>query len=437
MRVDIMKEIGLGLLGFGTVGAGVVKGLAENGRVLSARLGALPVVRRIADIDIERDRGVTVDPAILTRDAASAVNDPAVEVVVELIGGTTVARDLVVQAINLGKPVVTANKALLAEHGSEIFRLAAERNVDIYYGASVGGGIPVIRAVREGLIANRINGIYAILNGTCNYILTRMEDDGMAFDDALAEAQKGGYAEADPSLDIDGHDTAHKAIILAALSYGFMASPDLVPTQGIRGLSSLDIHYARDMGYSIKLLAVIRGSEEDVEVSVHPTLVPLDDLLASVRGVHNAIRVDADMVGETLFYGKGAGCEPTASTVLADIADISRNIMSRSPRRVPSIDAGSSPPAMRPPSNIRTRYYIRLSLADRPGVLANISAALSGRGISIASALQKEDGADGCVPVVFLTHEAQAKDVAEVLQDIRGMETVSGDPVVLRVLGED
>jgi len=432
-----MKEVGLGLLGFGTIGAGVVKGLIENGRILSERLGVLPVVRRIADLDIERDRGVPVDAAVLTRDASGVVNDPSVQVVVELIGGTTVAKDLVVQALRLGKPVVTANKALLAEHGGELFNLAAEHNVDIYYGASVGGGIPVIRAVREGLIANRINGIYAILNGTCNYILTRMEDHEMAFDDALEEAQRKGYAEADPSLDIDGHDTAHKAIILAAIAYGFIAPPDSVPTQGIRGLSSMDIRYALDMGYRVKLLAVIRGVGTSVEVSVHPTLVPLDDLLASVGGVYNGVRVDADMVGETLFYGKGAGCNPTASTVLADIADIARNLTSGSPRRVPAIVTSSVPMTMQSLSEIRARYYLRLSLADKPGVLANISRALSDRGISIASALQKEDGDDGYVPVVILTHETRARDVTDVLEDICGMDTVGADPVVLRVLGED
>lgn len=432
-----MREIGLGLLGFGTVGTGVVRGLTTNGRVLSARLGVLPVIRRIADLDIDRDRGVRVDPGVLTRDARAVVDDPRVEIVVELIGGTTVAKDLVLRAIRLGKPVVTANKALLAEHGREIFAEAAERNVDVYFGASVGGGIPVIRAVREGLIANRIDGIYAILNGTCNYILTRMEDRHMAFDDALREAQARGYAEADPSLDIDGHDTAHKAIILAALAYGFMVAPDSVPTEGIRGLSALDIRYAFDMGYRIKLLAVIRGSEEDVEVRVQPTLVPLDDLLASVSGVHNGILVDADLVGQTLLYGRGAGCDPTASTVLGDVADVARNLIAGAPRRVPAIARSSAPLAMRSPDAIRTRYYIRLSLADEPGVLAVIAEALGKRGISIASALQKEDGKDGHVPVVFLTHETRASDMAAALADIRGMKVVGAAPVVFGVLGHD
>lgn len=428
-----MKEIGLGLLGFGTIGAGVVQGLRDNRDTLSVRLGAEPVIRRIADLDLETDRGVAVEASLLTRDAASVVNDPGVDIVVELIGGTTVARDLISAALELGKPVVTANKALLAEHGAEIFSLADKHGADLYYGASVGGGIPIIRALRDGLIANRIDAIYAILNGTCNYILTRMETDNLAFEKALAEAQEQGYAEADPSLDIDGRDTAHKAVILASLAYGFVVPLDTVYTEGIRSLSPIDIQYALDLGYRIKLLAVIKGSEASVEVRVHPTLVPLDHVLASVGGVYNGVVVEGSMAGRTLYYGKGAGREPTASTVIGDIADVVRNLVCESPRRVPPITYARCPAAIRPLNDVETRYYFRLCLADEPGVLARISTVLGDRRISIASALQKEGGRNGYVPVVLVTHAARERDVAAALREIDGMDIVGEATVALRI----
>jgi len=319
-----MKEIGLGLLGFGMVGAGVVRGLQANGELIGSRLGVRPVLRRIADLDIESDRGVTVDPAILTTDANALIDDPAVEVVIELVGGTGIAKAFVLRALAQGKPVVTANKALLADHGAEIFALAREKQTDIYFGASVGGGIPIIRALREGLLANRIQSIRGILNGTCNYILTEMERAGVPFNTCLADAQALGFAEAEPSLDIDGFDTAHKAVLLASLAYGGTVAMESVYVEGIRNLSSLDIGYARDLGYKVKLLAVIRSDDGAVEIRVHPSLVPAKSMLGSVHGVFNAVLVNGDLTGDTLYYGRGAGADPTASTVLGDVADVVR-----------------------------------------------------------------------------------------------------------------
>jgi len=427
-----MKEIGIGLLGFGTVGAGVVDGLRRNGEMLAARLGVKPVLVGVADLDLDTDRGVPLDGDILTDNAESVVDDPRVQVVVELIGGTGAAKSLVKRALDQGKPVVTANKHLLAEHGAEIFALAAKKEADIYFGASVGGGIPIIRALRDGLIANHIDSIYAILNGTCNYILTRMEAEGLSFDHVLKEAQEAGYAEADPGLDIDGLDTAHKAVLLAYLAYGFPVPMDAVHVEGIRGLAETDIEYARDLGYRIKLLAVIRRSEDGVEVGVHPSLVPAEHVLASVSGVYNAVMVYGDMVGQTLYYGRGAGREPTASTVLGDIADAARNLGADLPRSA-SVSSSSRGVEIRKAGEIETRYYLRLSLLDKPGVLARIAGALGENGISIASVLQKEPAKGEYVPVVVVTHRGHEKAFASALEQIDSMDIVGGPTARLRI----
>ena len=428
-----MKEIGIGLLGFGTVGAGVVAALQENGDVIAERLGVRLVLRRIADIDLERDRGVQVDPALLTTDAAAVIRDPATDIIVELIGGTGAARELVLQALSLGKPVVTANKALLAKHGGEIFELADKKRVDLYFGASVGGGIPIIRALRQGLIANQINGILGILNGTCNYILTRMETEKLPFERALAEAQRQGYAEADPSLDIDGHDTAHKAVILASIAYGFFVPLESVHVEGIRPVSDADIQNALDLGYRIKLLAVIKRLGAGVEVRVHPAMVPLGHMLASVSGVFNAVMVHGDLAGGTLYYGRGAGREPTASTVIGDLADIARNLMGNAPRRFKALARSSQRFKIVGMGDVQTRYYLRLSLLDQPGVLAQITAVLGAHGISIASVLQKEARTGECVPVVIVTHRAQEKQLDAALEKIDGLPVVGAKSVRLRI----
>jgi homoserine dehydrogenase len=429
-----MKEIGIGLLGFGTVGAGVVKGMQANGDIMAERLGVRPVLRGIADLDTETDRGVEVDPDLLTADAAALVDDPGVEVVVELIGGTGVARDLVKRALALKKPVVTANKALLAEHGADLFALAEAQQTDIYFEASVGGGMPIIRALREGLVANRVDSIYGILNGTCNYILTRMEREGLPFDQVLSEAQALGYAEADPGLDIDGVDTAHKAVILASLAHGQNVPMAACHVEGIRSLAEIDIRYALDyaldFGYRIKLLAVIKEADGKVEVRVHPTLVPLDHVLASVHGVYNAVMVHGDFADDTLYYGRGAGQEPTASAVLGDICDVVRNLVSGSPHRLPAVAKAASPAEIRPMEDVETRYYIRLAVADEPGIVASFSKVLGNHGISIASVLQKEVGETGeLVPVVILTHRVVEHELTAAVAEIDA-GGITGAPTV-------
>lgn len=430
-----MREIGVGLVGFGTVGAGVVKILQANGDLLASRIGARPVLRGIADLDLDTDRGVTVDPALLTSDAEALITSPGIDIVIELVGGTGAARDIISLALRNGKPVVTANKHLLAEHGAEIFQLATENNVDIYFGASVGGGIPIIRALREGLVANRIQSMYGILNGTCNYILTRMESEHLPFEEALAEAQAAGYAEADPGLDIDGFDTAHKAVILASLAYGLHVPMSAVGVEGVRGLSEQDIRYALDLGYRIKMLAVIKrpGQDEKIEVRVHPTLVALDHMLASVSGVYNAVMVRGDFVGNTLYYGRGAGQEPTASTVVADLADLARNLVAGGARMVPAVAATGEGLGTRDMSDIETRFYLRTSLLDKPGVLANITAILGRHQISIASVLQKEVCVGEYVPVVIVTHGARERDMNAALEEIDRLHAVGAKTVRLRI----
>lgn len=428
-----MREIGIGLIGFGTIGTGVVKGLLENGEILADRLGVKLVLKKIADIDTRKDRGIKLEAGILTTDAFSVINDPDVHVVVELIGGTGVAKDVVMKALEAGKPVVTANKALLAKYGRDIFALAKKNNADIYFGASVGGGIPIIRALREGLVANQIESIHGILNGTCNFILTKMEQEKLSFDKALKDAQSAGYAEADPALDVDGHDTAHKTAILASLAYGLNVPIESVYVEGVRGLSETDIRYSLDLGYRIKLLAVIKRVETSVEVRVHPALVPLDHVLASVNGTYNAVMVRGNLCGKTLFYGRGAGQAPTASTVLGDIADVVRNMVSNSPCRVPAVAWLARRMKITDINDIETRYYLRLALRDKPGVLAKITAVLGTHDISIASVFQKEGKEGECVPVVLVTHVSKEKAMMKAISDIKALDVVGAKPVCLRI----
>ena len=432
-----MKEIGVGILGFGTVGAGVAEGLLRNRKLMAERLGVDIVLKKIADLDITTDRGVRVDPDVLTTDAQSVIASPDVRIVVETIGGTGIAKTYVLAALNAGKAVVTANKKLLAEYGREIFDAARKNGVDIYFGASVGGGIPIIRSIREGLAGNEIQQIHGILNGTCNYILTRMEQEGKPFDEVLADAQKLGYAEANPSLDIDGFDTAHKACILSALAYGFQPSLDQVQVEGIRNLSGLDVKYAADFGCRIKLLAVVAKHDTDIEVGVHPTLVPFSHMLASVNGVFNAAMVRGDMVGDTMFYGRGAGRLPTASTVVGDIGDIARNMAHdevRYARAVPEYGEGKT--KLRAAGDIVSRFYLRFMVADRAGSFGMISTTLGRHGVSISAAMQKgEDCAEtGYVPVVVLTHPAPAKALDAAFEEIMKADIVSEAPIKLRML---
>ncbi|MGN0827233.1 MAG: homoserine dehydrogenase, partial [Kiritimatiellia bacterium] len=363
-----MREIGVGILGFGTVGAGTAEGLLRNGELLSRRLGVKVVLRRIADLDTTTDRGIAIPEGMLVSDAQSVINDPEIDIIVELIGGTGVARKFILAALDAGKSVVTANKKLLAEYGDEIFSKAEAKGVDIYFGAAVGGGIPIIRVLREGLAGNQIRSIDGILNGTCNYILTRMENEGLPFDEVLKAAQTAGFAEADPTLDIDGWDTAHKAAILASLAYGFHLPLSEMSVSGIRGLHGADVRYARELGYRIKLLAMIRQHGDQVEARVHPTLVPIGSMLGSVSNVFNAVLVNGDMSDQTLYYGRGAGRAPTASTVVGDIGDLARNIASGKPRYPRALAKKEGVlPTVRPEGECESRFYLRVLLKDEAG----------------------------------------------------------------------
>ena len=438
-----MKQIGVGILGFGTVGAGVADGLLRHRDVMAKRLGVDVVLKRVADLDITTDRGVTVPAGALTTDAAAVIADPEVRVVVETIGGTGIAKRLVLDALNAKKCVVTANKKLLAESGREIFDAASANGVDIYFGASVGGGIPIVRVVREALASNDIESIHGILNGTCNYILTRMEREGAPFDAVLKDAQRLGYAEADPSLDIDGFDTAHKACILAALAYGFQPALDQVQVEGIRSLDGLDVRCAADFGYRIKLLAVIAKDGDEVEVGVHPTLIPVSHMLASVNDAFNAAMVKGDMSDCTMYYGRGAGREPTASTVVGDIGDIARSLAhgeTRYARAMPNYAEGRL--KLRAAGDIVSKFYVRLMVEDRPGAFGTIATILGRHGVSISAATQKDPSSlsgssaaeTGYAPVVALTHEAKARDLEAALAEIRSSGVVAGAPVRLRVV---
>jgi homoserine dehydrogenase len=431
-----MKQIGVGILGFGTVGAGVADGLLKHRDVMAKRLGVDIVLRRIADLDITSDRGVEVPADILTTDAKGVISDPDVQIVVETIGGTGVAKAFVLEALKSGKCVVTANKKLLAEYGREIFDAAAENGVDIYFGASVGGGIPIIRVLREGLAGNSIESILGILNGTCNYILTRMENEGLPFDEVLKDAQRLGYAEADPSLDIDGFDTAHKACILAALAYGFQPKLSEINVEGIRNLSGDDVKYAADFGYRIKLLARVARSGDEVELSVAPTLVPMTHMLASVNDAFNAAWVKGDMSDCTMYYGRGAGRAPTASTVIGDIGDIARNLAHGETRYLRGVpDYGTGALKLREAGEIASSFYIRFMVADKAGAFGTIATTLGLHDVSISAASQKADKAvDGFVPVVVLSHKAKASDLDKALAEIEASGVVGGKPVKLRMI---
>ncbi len=428
-----MKELNVGILGFGTVGAGVAQCLLEHGDLIGRRTGVRPVLRRIVDLDITSDRGVPIPPEILTTDAAAVLDAGDIDVVVELIGGTHPALDFILRALENGKPVVTANKALLAHYGGEIFAASERCKADVYYEASVAGGIPVIKAVREGLIANRIEAMAGILNGTCNYILTRMEREHIPFETVLADAQAGGYAEADPSLDIDGIDTAHKTAILASLAYGEWFGMEPLYIEGIRDIALQDIRYAEALGYRIKLLAIIKQqANAAVQMRVHPALVPAASLLGSVGHVYNAVWIKGDPVGVTMYYGRGAGREATSSAVVADIVDVARNLQAGARRRVPAFHPHAGYSRIVPMAEVRTRYYLRVQVADRPGVLAAIAGALGRAGISIASVTQKETRGPS-VPLVILTHEAAEAAMSRALQDIRGLPDVRQSPVLIRI----
>ncbi len=434
-----MKQIGVGILGFGTVGAGVADGLLRNRETFAKRLGVDVVLKRIADLDIVRDRGVAVPQEVLTTDAMEAINDPEVQIIVELIGGTGIAKQLILSAIAAGKNVVTANKKLLSESGREIFEAAAQAGVDIYFGAAVGGGIPIIRSLREGLAGNEIESMKGILNGTCNYILTRMIREGAAFAQVLADAQKLGFAEADPTLDIDGWDTAHKACLLASLAYSIPVDPHAIEVKGIRNLSNVDVVYAGKLGYSIKLLAQIDRIGNRVAVGVHPTLIPNTHLLSAVNEVFNAVMVHGDLSDDLMFYGKGAGRAPTASTVVGDIGDIARNLAGGGARYKSAIRYDNEGKlSVMPAGEVRSEFYIRLMVEDRCGTFGQFGTIFGNHNVSIRLATSHEflkgQEVEGIIPVVVRTHTARTSDVEASIREIEASGIVRGTPVVLRMV---
>ena len=431
-----MRQINIGLLGCGTVGTGVAKLLIENKDLLTARVGADLNLKWVADIDIETDRGIQFPAGVLTTDAQKILTDPEIDMVIEMIGGQGIAKDLMLQAINNGKHIVTANKALLAAHGNELFAAAARKGVDLAFEASVGGCMPTIKSMRESLVGNHIKSMSGILNGTCNYILSKIEDEGISFKDALAEAQRKGYAEADPTLDVGGFDTAHKIAILAALAYGMEINLKDVYIEGISRITPLDIEFARQFGYRIKLLAISKIQDNKVEARVHPTMIPLKNLLASISGTVNAITICGDAVGDILLYGHGAGMMPTASSVVSDIVDIARNILSGTVRRVPPLSYQRESirriPVL-PLDDLVTHYYFRFAALDRPGVLSTISGILGKYDISLQSVHQKGRKTNGSVPLVMLSHRAKEAHVKRALAEIGNLNVVSDEPVLIRI----
>lgn len=428
------KSINVGIIGFGTVGTGTARILIENAEIIRRRLGVPAVLRTISDLDIVRDRGMKPGTAKLTADAQELLSDPEIDIVVELIGGYKPAREFLLQAIRNRKHVVTANKALLAVHGEEIYAAAEQSGVNVGFEASVGGGIPILGAIRNGLGANNIQSIYGIVNGTCNYILTLMTNAGRKFEDVLKEAQSMGYAEADPTFDIEGIDSAHKLAVLTMLAYGTPVRFEDIYTEGISKITPLDIDFARELGYKIKLLAITKMSDGEVEARVHPTMLPEAYPIAAVDGVFNALSVFGDAVGSTMFYGRGAGDMPTGSAVVSDIIEIGRDILSGSANRSPvAAFRERNPLKVRKMENITSCYYLRFSAIDKPGVLSRITGVLGRNNISISSMIQKGRKVDEAVPVVMMTHEAVERDVAKALQEIDTMDCVADTTRVIRV----
>ncbi len=432
-----MREIGVGLLGLGNVGSGVVKLLKENSEAIEARLGARVVVRKIAVQKTEKRRLVEVDRKMITTDAASVIDDPAVQIVVELIGGEDPARQYLTRALESRKHVVTANKLLLAKHGDELFGLAEKSGADIYYEAAVCGGLPIIRALREGLASDRIDGLWAIVNGTSNFIISTMTEEGTPFEEVLAAAQEAGYAEADPGLDVDGGDASHKLAILMMLCFGTRIRLEDIYVEGIRDLTPRDFAYAERFGYVIKPLVIARNHPDGLEARVHPTMVPRKWLLASVGGVNNAVYLSSYALGHSMYYGRGAGMMPTAMAVVSDVIETARNVLGGASGRLPlrSFHSMADLP-IRDMGMLRSRYYFRFSVLDRPGVLAQLAGVLGEHDISIEQVVQEGAREPGKpVTVVMLSHIAVEKNVRSALAIIDGLPVVAEKTRLLR-LGE-
>ena len=435
-----MKEIKVGLIGFGTVGSGVGKILQKNSKLIEKRMGARLILKRIADIDLETDRGVKLNPGVLTRKAEDVIKDPEIDIVMELIGGIEPAKTFILKAIQNRKHIVTANKALLALHGDEIFKEAHRYGVDVNFEASVGGGIPLIRSIKEGLVANRIHSIFGILNGTSNYILSKMTDEGRNFKEVLKEAQEKGYAEADPTYDIEGIDAAHKLAILIRLAYGTPFQFKEIFIGGISGITPLDIQFSREFGYRIKLLAIAKIDKGRIEARVHPTMIPESHLLSTVEGVFNAIYIKGDAVGPTLFYGQGAGQMPTGSAVVSDLVELGRNVLIQaSGRRVPLLsfqESAIEKIPLKKMDDVVMPFYMRFSALDRPRVLSKISGVLGKNDISISAVIQKGRQVNGAVPIVMMTHEAKEKNVHQALKEIDRLGVILGKTMFIRVENE-
>ena len=458
---SFMQQVNLGLIGGGTVGGGVFAAVRRNGPLMTSRLGVRLRIARVAVRDLKKRRAVPIPRPLLTTDWRAVVRDPRIHLILELMGGTTVARQVVLAALQLGKPVVTANKALLSAHGEELFEAAQRYGTNLYYEASVAGGIPIIKVLREGLIGNRITRLYGIVNGTCNYILTRMKLEGADFADVLADAQRLGYAETPPDLDIDGHDAAHKTGILASLAHGFWVNPQHIYVEGIRHITKLDMQFAELLGYTIKLLGIVKKAEgisdlrstiyegggdggparkskienrkSAIQVSVYPTLVPDTQVLASVNGVFNAIYVRGDIVGDTLYYGRGAGQDATASAVLADLADAALDLKCGTRNRIPPFVPHERDGTVLPLEEVISRYYVRLNVVDKPGVFAKIAAVLAQADIGISSIVQPEGHAGETVPVILMIHDATNAAMRQALEKIARLPVVKGVPVMIRV----
>ena len=451
-----MQQVNLGMIGGGTVGSGVFHALQLNGGLMASRIGVKVAVRKIAVKAFDEPRPYEIPRAAMTTDWQSVVHDPQVHLVAELVGGTTIARTMILTALKLGKPVITANKALLSAHGEELFATAKEYGANLYYEASVCGGIPIIKSLREGFVGNRINALYGIVNGTCNYILTRMKLEGADFAAVLAEAQKQGYAETPPDLDIDGWDAQHKIGILASLAHGFWVEPKEIYVEGIRHVSALDIKFAGELGYTIKLLGIIKLIDDlrltidepknqsarrsktvnrkcRVQVSVYPTLIPNSHVLAGVNHVFNAVFVRGDIVGDTLFYGRGAGKDATASAVLSDLADAALDLKFGTKHRVPPFVPHECAGAVVPVRDVVSQYFVRLNVADKPGVLAKIAAIFGRSKIGISSVIQPEGHEGESVPLIFMLHYATNGAVSKALANIGKLPVVKGEPVMIRV----
>ncbi|MGB9807715.1 MAG: homoserine dehydrogenase [Thermosulfidibacteraceae bacterium] len=425
----------IGIVGLGTVGTGVTKLIEKNKDLIRKRCGFDIEIGWLCDIDLERDRGIDLSKYRCTTNYMDVIEDDEVDIVVELVGGTGVAFDIIAQALKRGKSIVTANKALIAKRGKELIELLKNSpKSEIGFEASVGGGIPIIKTIKESLAGNRIKSIYGIINGTVNYILTRMEKDNVDFGTALKEAQKKGYAEADPSLDIDGIDAAHKASILATITFGRFIGIEDVFVEGISNIDLMDIKFSLELGYRIKLLAIIKENKGEIEIRVHPTLIPLEHPLAKIDGVYNALSIFADFAGHIMVYGKGAGMYPTASSVIADIIDISRNIKNSSTNRVPIFSfVDEIDVKIKPVEEIVTNYYLRIMAVDKPGVLSKISGILAKQEISIEAVIQKGRGEKDLVPIVMTTHEAKEKSIQKAIEEISSLDIVGGKPILYRI----